>query len=76
MNNITYKYEIGDWVVLKRKNRICDHIDEDGVAGRISTVKIIDRRDYSGPAYKFEDLPGYYKEECILQKCLEFPEEV
>lgn len=72
MRNITYKYNVGDWVILKRKHWICDEIDEDGVECRISIVQITDRRDYNGPCYKFYDVKGYYQEACIQQKYLEF----
>ena len=68
MRNITYKYKVGDIVVLKPEHQPIIVIDWTDTKVKVSTVKIIDRRDYNCPTYKFEGLDGYYQEACI--ECL------
>jgi hypothetical protein len=64
MRNITYKYSVGDIVELKPKHYIEQHIGNEEVV-YLKTVKIIVKKDYCGPCYKFEGVPGFYKEACI-----------
>ena len=68
MRNITYKYKVGDIVVLKPEHQPEVEIPYVGSKIRVGLVKIIDCRDYDGPTYKFEGLDGYYQEACI--ECL------
>lgn len=75
MRNITYKYNIGDYVVLKPEHLIYYYIDEDDMTVKITTTKILERRDYNGPAYRFDGVPGFFKEDCIKHKCIDLPED-
>lgn len=63
MRNITYKYNIGDVVELKPKHRATVNVG--GKYITLSTVIIVERRDYDGPCYRFTGDPTFYKEACI-----------
>lgn len=64
MRAVKYKYNVGDTVELKPKHRIPIR-SAGGQEMLLSTVIVVDRRDYNGPAYKFEGSPDFYKEACI-----------
>ena len=69
MRNITYKYNIGDVVELKPKHRVTVNVG--GKYITLSTVIIVERRDYNGPAYRFEGINAFYKENCIAGRAPE-----
>ena len=75
MRNITYKYNVGDCVVLKPRHAICVDICPDGSLIKIYRVKIAERRDYNGPAYRFEGVYGFFKEACINDEGLCYEDE-
>lgn len=64
MRNITYKYNIGDLVRFKNKFHPTASCGLREVAGQVA--RIIDRKDYAGPAYAIEGSPNtFYKEACF-----------
>lgn len=75
MRNIEYKYRVGDMVVLKPRHAICVDICPDGSLIKIYRVKIAERRDYNGPAYRFEGVYGFFKEACINDECITFDDD-
>lgn len=63
MRNITYKYKVGDRVRFK------DHFGKSATCGLKDlvgqTARIMERRDYNGPAYRLEGKDGFFKEGCF-----------
>jgi hypothetical protein len=75
MSNITYKYNVGDIVELKPKHRIKVKVDGVDNEFELASVKVVERRDYNGPAYRFEGVCGFYKEDCIRSRWSEAPQD-
>ena len=69
MRNITYKYNIGDIVKFKEKfppSAAC------GLAEKASsTAKVVERKDYGGPAYRLEGHGEWFKEGCFAGRVTE-----
>lgn len=64
MRKITYKYNIGDTVRFKNKFHPTASCGLREVAGQVA--RIVDRKDYAGPAYAIEGFPNtFYKEACF-----------
>lgn len=64
MRNITYKYNIGDIVELKPENSF--DMEFCGSHIRVTSVRIVERRYYDCPCYRFEGFDGFWEENCIL----------
>ena len=66
MREITYKYNVGDTVELKPKfHRWTEVVGNNEL---ITVAKIVERRDYNGPAYRLNCLEGFFKESCFAGK--------
>lgn len=65
MNNVNYKYNIGDTIKFKDKVNSSASCSLKKLAG--SVVKVINRRYYGKPCYMFEGLEqeGWFTEGCL-----------
>jgi hypothetical protein len=63
MRNITYKYNVGDFVVFKDKFSPSASTDLKNYVGQVAMVK--ECRDYNGPCYRLEGYDGFFSESCF-----------
>ena len=63
MRNITYKYNVGDFVVFKDKFSPSASTDLKNYVGQV--VMITECRDYNGPCYRLEGYDGFFTETCF-----------
>ena len=64
MRNITYKYNVGDLVVIKPKHHREVELPQLGKV-KVGLGKIAECRDYNGPCYRLEGFEGFWQEHCF-----------